>query len=167
MITACATRTLIAGLGDIHISDDPGTCLKCLGLGSCIGLCVYDPMVRVAGMAHIVLPESGRGGSTALPGKFADTAVPAMLRAMERKGASRSRMVAKMAGGAQMLQALSGEASIEMGARNVEMTRKALANQGLNLAASDTGGNCGRSMWFEIGTGKLMVKIIGLQPVEL
>jgi chemotaxis protein CheD len=157
----------MAGLGDVHVSDDPDTSLECLGLGSCIGLCIYDPVAHVAGMAHIVLPESGRGGNTVLPGKFADTAVPLLVQEMLRKGASRSRMVVKMAGGAQMLQALTAGASIEMGARNIETTRRALAKEGLSLAASDTGGNKGRSLWFEVGSGKLMVKIIGSTPTKL
>lgn len=157
----------MAGLGDVHVSDDPDTSLECLGLGSCIGLCIYDPVARVAGIAHIVLPESNRGGNTTLPGKFADTAVPMLVQGMERKGASKSRMVVKMAGGAQLLQALTGGAAIEMGAMNIKMTRRALANEGLTLAASDIGGNRGRSMWFEVGTGKLMVKIIGSTPTEL
>jgi chemotaxis protein CheD len=156
----------MAGLGDVHVSDDPDTSLECLGLGSCIGLCIYDPVARVAGMAHIVLPESNRGGNTTLPGKFADTAVPMLVQAMLRKGASKSRMVVKMAGGAQMLQALLGGAGIEMGARNIEMTLKALTNEGLRVSASDTGGNKGRSMWFEVGTGKVMVRVIGSQPME-
>lgn len=157
----------MAGLGEMHVSDDPDTVLKCLGLGSCIGLCVFDPVARVAGMTHIVLPESGYRDSGSLPGKFADTAVPTLVQVMLRKGAVKPRMIAKMAGGAQMLQALSGETGIEMGARNVEMTKKALAKEGLGLAASDTGGSRGRSLWFEVGTGKLMVKVIGSQPVEL
>ena len=157
----------MAGLGDVHVSDDPDVSLECLGLGSCIGLCIYDPVARVAGMAHIVLPESTRGGSTTLPGKFADTAVPMLVQAMVRKGASKSRMVVKMAGGAQMLQILAAGAGIEMGPRNLEMTLKALGQEGLRVSASETGGNKGRSMWFDVATGKLLVRVIGSQPTEL
>jgi chemotaxis protein CheD len=118
-------------------------------------------------MAHIVLPESNRGGNTVLPGKFADTAVPMLVQGLVRRGASKLRMVVKMAGGAQMLQALVGGAGIEMGSRNIEMTRQALAKEGLSLISCDTGGNKGRSMWLEVGTGKVMVKIIGSTPTEL
>ncbi len=169
MVVACENKCVMAGLGDVHVSDDPCTSLECLGLGSCIGLCIYDPGARIAGMAHIVLPESNRerNGSTVLPGKYADTAVPLLVQMMLRKGASKSRMVVKMAGGAQMLQALIGGAGIEMGARNIEMTRQALAREGLSVKACDTGGNKGRSLWLEVGTGKVMVKIIGSTPTEL
>jgi chemotaxis protein CheD len=167
MVMTCEKKCIMAGLGDVHVSDDPDTSLECLGLGSCIGLCIYDPVVRVAGMAHIVLPESGRVGDTVLPGKFADTAVPMLVQGMLHKGAYKSRMVAKMAGGAQMLQALTAGACIEMGARNIETTRRALAKEGLSLAASDTGGNKGRSLWFDVGTGKLLVRVIGSKPTEL
>ncbi len=72
-----------------------------------------------------------------------------------------------MAGGAQMLQALIGGQGIEMGARNIEMTRQALARESLSIKAYDTGGNKGRSLWLEVGTGKVMVKIIGSTPTEL
>jgi chemotaxis protein CheD len=168
MVVACENKCIMAGLGDVHVSDDPCASLECLGLGSCIGLCLYDPQARVGGMAHIVLPESNREreGSTLLPGKYADTAIPMLLQMMIRKGASKSRLVVKMAGGAQMLQSLGG-AGIEMGARNIEMTRKALAKEGLGITACDTGGNKGRSLWLEVGTGRVMVKIIGSKPTEL
>ncbi len=89
-----------------------------------------------------------------------------LVQMMIRKGASKSRMVVKMAGGAQMLESLGG-AGIEMGARNIEMPRKALAKAGLGITACDTGGNKGRSLWLEVGTGRVMVKIIGSKPTEL
>ncbi len=167
MVVACEQKCIMAGLGDVHVSDDPNVLLECLGLGSCIGLCIFDPIARVAGMAHIVLPESNRGGSTNLPGKFADTAVPMLIEGMMRKGASRSRMVAKMAGGAQMLQALAGGSELDMGAKNIKMTIRALDKDGIKLVASDTGGNRGRSVWLEVSSGKVMVRVIGSTPMEL
>jgi chemotaxis protein CheD len=166
MVVACEKKTIMAGLGDVHISDDPDTSLECLGLGSCIGLCIYDPAANIAGMAHIVLPES-RGLPTILPGKFADTAIPTLVQGMLRKGAVKSRMVAKMAGGAQMLQALVGGAAMEMGARNIETVKKALDKEGIKVAAADIGGTKGRSIFFDVKSGKLMVRVIGSTPVEL
>lgn len=138
-----------------------------LGLGSCIGIAIYDEVAKVAGMAHIMLPES-RGGNTSKPGKFADTAVCALVNELLRMGASKGRLKAKMAGGAQMF-ALGGKGSsiLSVGDRNVEATKRALSSLDIPLVAFDVGGNKGRSVEFRTDRWILIVKVIGSAVKEL
>src|SRR5437867_3655500 len=98
-------EAIMVGIAEIRVSRSADDVLIALGLGSCIGVCLYDPQARVAGMAHIVLPDST--GHETNPCKFADTAIPLLCQEMERSGASSSRLRAALAGGAQLF-AFSG-----------------------------------------------------------
>lgn len=158
-------------LGEVKVSDNPGVALVCYGLGSCVALAAYEGRARVAGMAHVVLPSSAEGRSTpgaatAQDGRFADTAVPALVRALVAKGANRSRLVIKMAGGAQVLAMSAGPFS-EIGRRNVTAVKQALAAAGLAPAVEDTGGNVGRTMRFEVGSGRVTVSSVGRRDRDL
>jgi chemotaxis protein CheD len=167
MVVAANLRILMAGLGEIQVSSDPDVVLSCLGLGSCIGLCLYDPITKTAGVAHIVLPKSNGSISAGSIGKFADTAVPYLIKEMAKQGALKSRLIAKMVGGAQLMKGQDGIASLGIGPRNIEMTKQVLAMEGIKVAASEVGGNCGRSLKFEVSTGTLTVKGIGGVPQVL
>jgi chemotaxis protein CheD len=167
MVIAANLKILMAGLGEIQVSSDPEVVLSCLGLGSCVGLCLYDPITRTAGVAHIVLPKSNGDMSATSIGKFADTAVPYLLKEMAKQGALKSRLIAKMVGGAQLMKGQDGISSLGIGPRNIEMTKQVLAMEGVKVAASDVGGNCGRSLKFEVSTGTLTVKGIGGIPQVL
>jgi chemotaxis protein CheD len=167
MVIAANLKILMAGLGEIQVSSDPEVVLSCLGLGSCIGLCLYDPVTKTAGVAHIVLPKSNGDITATSIGKFADTAVPYLLKEMAKQGALKSRLIAKMVGGAQLMKGQDGIAALGIGPRNIEMTKQMLAMEGVKIAASDVGGNCGRSLKFEVSTGTLTVKGIGGTPQVL
>ena len=152
-----AENTIVLGMADLTVIRAPVK-LVTLGLGSCIGLVVYDSTAKVAGMAHIMLPNSrGLMGSEKV-GKFADTAVPALIDAMERQGAVKSRIKAKLAGGAQMF-ALPGVSAdfLTVGAKNVTETKKRLALLIIALIAADTGVNKGRTI--ELSTSNWMMKV--------
>ncbi|MBQ7666097.1 MAG: chemotaxis protein CheD [Synergistaceae bacterium] len=156
-----AENTIVLGMADLTVIRAPVK-LVTLGLGSCIGLVVYDSTAKVAGMAHIMLPNSrGLMGSEKV-GKFADTAVPALIDAMERQGAVKSRIKAKLAGGAQMF-ALPGVSAdfLTVGAKNVTETKKRLALLRIALIAADTGGNKGRTIEFSTSNWMLKVKTLG------
>ncbi len=159
-------ETITVGLGDIFATDNPSISLACFGLGSCIGLCAYDPVARVAGMAHIVLPASIHKGQETST-KFADVAVPALVKEMRKLGALKSRLVVKLVGGAQMILSADFDSSFEMGLRNLKMTQKALASEGIRTAASDTGGNQGRTVWLYADSGRVMVRTAGQPAQEL
>lgn len=142
-------------MGEIVVTADPTAELSAVGLGSCIGLAIVDRLAGVAGLAHIVLPENT---GTDQPGKFADTAVPALLRRMRRAGAVKRRMEAAMAGGARMFE-MSG--ALDIGARNEEAVRAALSQARVPLQASETGGNRGRTLKIEVGEGLVTVRTAG------
>lgn len=154
------------GIGQIAASADRNVVISALGLGSCIGIVIIDVQARVAGMAHVMLPEAGPA-STGPPGKFADTAVPALIESVLRLGAHRSRLVAKIAGGAQMFGAGSGGGMLSIGERNTVAVRAGLRAAGITVRGADTGGNSGRTMQVHTSTGTVTVRVVGSQPVEL
>lgn len=167
MVIATGEQTITVGLGDVCVSENNSETLACYGIGSCIGLCVYDPVSKIAGMAHIVLPERNPNSPTTGSTKFADIAVPALIEEMRGRGAVKSRLIVKLVGGAQMIQARGFEDILEMGTRNTESTKRALTEQGIRIAASDTGGGQGRSVWLSVGTGSVFVRAAGKPPKEL
>ena len=156
-----AENSVVLGMADLLVMKAPVKLIT-LGLGSCIGLVLFDNVAKVAGMAHIMLPDSrGLQGSEKV-GKYADTAVPALVEAMLKQGAAQSRLRAKIAGGAQMfaLPGINAE-FLTVGAKNVRETTRRLRDFGIRLAASDTGGNKGRTIEFSTSNWMLKVKTLG------
>jgi chemotaxis protein CheD len=148
-------------MGEMVISATPTDELMAMGLGSCIGLAIVDRTAGVAGLAHIVLPESHPGGDR---GKFADTAVPALVEGMRRAGAVVRRMEAAIAGGARMFDMSGG---LDIGARNEQAVRAALAKAKVVLRATETGGNQGRTVRISVGNGVVSVRAAGQPAVTL
>ena len=156
------------GMADLVVLSSPET-LVTLGLGSCIGLVIYDSAARVAGMVHIMLPDSGKSpAALEKPGKYADTAIPALIEEVCRKGGVRSRLKAKMAGGSQMF-ALPGAPAdfLAVGSRNTKETLEILKRLGIPLVASDLGGNKGRTVEFSTETWMLSVRILGKGTTDI
>ncbi|MBI2875371.1 MAG: chemotaxis protein CheD [Candidatus Tectomicrobia bacterium] len=160
-----AEKALIAGLGELRVSRDPQVILVAYGLGSCVGVCAYDPVSRVAGLLHAMLPESN-GFPQSNPAKFVSTGIPSLLEEMIRQGASCQRLVFKVAGGARMLDLPGFNRIFDVGARNVATTLEILKQKGLRLTASDIGGTAGRTVRLFVETGRVMVKTLG-QEKEL
>ncbi len=150
-------------MGEIEVSKRTGEELVARGLGSCIGLALIDRSSGVAGMAHIVLPESSGHAASNEPGKFADTGVPALISQMQKAGAVLRRLDAVMAGGARMFAL--GE--MDIGARNAEAVKEGLTHAGLRVRAADTGGNRGRTLRLTVGDFEVTVKEAGGEPVTL
>ncbi|MDD5092898.1 MAG: chemotaxis protein CheD [Dehalococcoidia bacterium] len=164
MLTLTQESTVVVSLGEIKLSKDPQTVLTCLGLGSCIGLCMYDPIAGVGGMAHIVLPFSNNGAAG--NAKFADIAIPQLLQAMREHNAVRSRLITKLAGGAQMIKPGTAD-NFNTGQRNIEAVKQILADEAIRVSAAEVGGSRGRSLKLFVGTGKVMVKSVGSTDVAL
>jgi len=155
-------------MGDIVVAKHP-VVLTSLGLGSCIGLVIYDDIAKVAGMSHIMLPNNHEGKDVKKLGKYADTAVPKLIEDLIALGALKSRLKAKMAGGAQMFS-IPGKNSasfLAIGERNIETTKKMLEQYGIPLVASDVGGNKGRSVEFYTDNWIMIVKVIGSEVKKL
>jgi len=136
--------------------------LVCLGLGSCVGVVLYDEVKKIGGIAHVMLPDSQLSKKKDFnPGKFADTAIVALIEKMVKLGANSNRLVSKIAGGAQMFQTKSDNDIMKIGRRNVEAVKKQLSLLNIKTLAEDTEGFYGRTIEFSCETGKLTVKSIG------
>jgi chemotaxis protein CheD len=157
------------GMGEMQVSKSLSTTLVAPGLGSCIGVVMYDYLNKIGGMVHVVLPDSANANKSGnvLPGKYADTAISTLLDNMIQLGASKSSILVKMAGGAQMFNLEKGGNVLNIGIRNTIAVKAALAKENLAITACDTGGNKGRTCKIEISTGKVYVRSIGQQEVEL
>jgi chemotaxis protein CheD len=151
------TADTSVGMGQIAAGRDAAR----LGavLGSCVAVALYGPRQKTGAMAHVVLPKSnGRDNS---PGKFADTAVPAMLATLAKMGTPPAAVVAKIAGGASMF---GSGGPMQIGDANIRAVTDALKAAGIRLAGQDVGGKKGRRVWFHAGTGELTVQIVGGPP---
>ena len=153
-------------MGELAVSAAPGDELVSMGLGSCVGVALVDREGAIAGLAHVMLPTANAAYSA--PAKFADRAVPTLLDCVERLGAQRERMVAVLAGGAQMFAgAKAGVAGLDLGARNEAAVREALADAGVPVRAAATGGDRGRTVRVRVGEARVSVKEAGGVEVSL
>ena len=150
------------GMADLKICKAPDA-LTTLGLGSCIGACLYDPVVKIAGMVHYMLPDSTKIKSNQNIAKFVDTGIRELIRLMEEAGARKSRIVAKIAGGARMF-AVSASVNLpvlNVGENNIEAARLNLSENGIAIIAEDVGLNYGRTIEFYAEDGSLTIKAVG------
>lgn len=150
---------LTVGIADMKMAQKEGVLIT-YALGSCIGICLYDPGVKLAALIHIMLPlnmETGRKS----PMKYADTGIRETLNMMEKRGAMRSRITAKIAGGAKMFE-ISGSGSLgNIGGRNIESVRVVLKREGIRLLAEDVGGGTARTLLFDAATGQGRIRSYG------
>lgn len=161
------SQMIKVGMADLKICNCPDA-LTTIGLGSCVGIALYDPIKKVSGLAHIMLPDSTAIKNNSNIAKFADSGIEELLRQMIGAGASRTRIVAKIAGGAKMF-ALSSSASsaINIGEQNVSATKKKLSELGIRILAEDCGLNYGRTVEFYSETGVYLVKAVGKEKKEI
>ncbi|MFN0148931.1 MAG: chemotaxis protein CheD [Dehalococcoidia bacterium] len=166
-IAADPTQRVHVGIGALALSKDKNTVLVAYGLGSCIGISVFDPAAGVGGMVHVLLPSSdGKAPDPREPARFADIGVPALVARCLEQGALKARLVVKIAGGASVLGASNGE-KFKIGARNAEAVKEHLKAQGLRLSVEDLGGTKGRTLELHIAGGKTFVRTATSQAVEI
>ena len=158
-----AERDIKVGIGDMKFTRGDSTIIT-YALGSCIGICLYDPKLKLAALVHIMLPlnmEAGRKN----PLKYADTGIRETLKAMQAKGAMKSRITAKCAGGAKMFEVAGKGALGNIGQRNIESVHTILKMEGIHLVAEDVGGGVARTLTFDAATGMATVQSYG-KPVK-
>ena len=148
------------GMADLNICHSPDA-ITTLGLGSCVGVALYDKNTKTAGLVHVMLPDSTKVRQNQNRAKFADTGIDELIRQMENLGASKSRLVAKMAGGAQMFAMASQNESLRVGERNAAAARAKLKEYRIRLLAEDCGLNYGRTVEFYSETGDYVIKSVG------
>lgn len=152
------------GMADLNACKYPNA-LTTLGLGSCVGIALYDPSSKVGGMAHIMLPDSTKIRKNENHAKFADTGIDELIKQMLSLGANKQKLVAKIAGGAQMFAFTSNNDMLRIGERNVEATKAKLSSLNIRVLGEDTGLNYGRTIEFYTETGELLIKSVG-KPIK-
>lgn len=133
--------------------------LTCLGLGSCVGVTLYDPQKKIGGLAHIMLPKSNVTTENVNLGKFADTCISWMVEEISSKGAKKNRIQAKLFGGANMFSQINNPLLV-IGKRNIDAVIHELNDKKIPILAQDVGGTVGRTIYFEIATGKVRVRTL-------
>ncbi len=149
----------IIGIADMKMAKGSGTLIT-YALGSCIGICLYDPLTKVGALIHIMLPLNMETGRTH-PMKYADTGVRETLKMMESMGASRARITAKIAGGAKMFEISGGGSLGNVGQRNIESVHMVLKREGIRLLKEDVGGTVARTLSFDVSDGTGCVRSHG------
>lgn len=153
------SKPVVVGIADMKMVGGDDKVIT-YALGSCIGICLYDPKLKLAALVHIMLPlnmEAGRKN----PLKYADTGIRETLKAMQAKGALKSRIVAKAAGGAKMFEVSGKNALGNIGQRNIESLHTVLRLEGIRLLAEDVGGNVARTLTFDAATGMATIQSYG------
>lgn len=154
------------GIADLNVVLDPGAIMT-IGLGSCIGIALYDKTTKVAGLAHIMLPDSTQFKSNTNPMKFADLAIPMLIEKMEKQGCNKRNIIAKIAGGASMFNFSDKSIISDIGKRNSEAVKKTLKDKSIRIMAEETGGNKGRTMILKANDGSVILKVVGQGIIEL
>ena len=155
------SETIKVGMADLNICREPD-CLTTIGLGSCVGVALYDSVTKITGLAHVMLPNSKEIKNNSNIAKFADTGIAETLRLMEEAGAKRGRITAKIAGGACMFAfAMQSNDALNVGEKNVRSVKKVLEEFKIPILAEDTGLNYGRTIIIDSNTGILTIKAVG------
>ncbi len=148
---------IVVGISDLKVSGNIGDVLITYALGSCIGVAVYDPSVKVGGLLHFMLPDSSIDGNKAKknPAMFADTGIPLLFKSCYKLGAEKKRMIVKIAGGASIMDDMD---YFRIGQKNITALRKMFWRNNVLIDAEDIGKNFNRTVQLHISTGKVLVK---------
>lgn len=159
-------KQVVVGVGDGGVSRDPDSVIVTYALGSCIAVVMHDPVAKVAGMVHYMLPESStsNGNANSRPWMYADTGIPMLLRSVLENGADKRRLAVFAAGGAEIM---NDNGSFHIGKRNCLALRKVLWKSGLVVNAEETGGTIPRTVRLEVGTGRVWLQAPGGEPREM
>lgn len=157
---------LIVGISDIKVSNNAQDILVTYALGSCIGIVVFDPIAKVGGMLHYMLPDSNLDQNKAKenPAMFADTGIPLLFKSCYKLGAEKKRMLVKVAGGASILDDTN---YFRIGQKNIMAMRKIFWKNNVMIEKEDTGANYNRTLRLEMSTGKVFVRSSGGEMKEL
>jgi chemotaxis protein CheD len=163
-----SVKTTNVGMGELVVSRDPSDVIACIGLGSCIAMCIWDPVARMGGVAHMLLPTSRSNAEMmGSPAKYITNGVPNLINRMIKSGSSRHNLIIKITGGARMLN-IPGENNIlDIGQRNIIEVRAVMKRENIPLIAEDVGGTSGRSMQLFMDTGRIMVRSLAGRTIEL
>jgi chemotaxis protein CheD len=154
------------GIADLNVAHSPDKLIT-VGLGSCVGIAIYDKVLALGGLAHIMLPDSSQFNKVTNEIKFADLAIPILVQDMIKKGAKLKNMRAKIAGGASMFNFADKSIVMDIGNRNGIAVKSALKELSIPIIAEDIGGNKGRTLIFDTASGVLSIRTVGIGITEI
>lgn len=160
------SETIKVGMADLKVCKSPDA-VTTLGLGSCVGIAIRDPQTKVGGLAHVMLPDSKQIRDNSNIPKFADTGIEELVKQVVAAGASRTRLVAKIAGGAQMFAFQNKSDLVRVGERNVQATIQKLGELKIPILAQDTGLNFGRTVVFYPENGDFVIRAVGKEQYTI
>lgn len=160
------TKEIRIGIADLNVGENPDLLIT-VGLGSCIGIAIYDGSKKLGGLAHIMLPDSSQFSNVTNEMKFANLAIPILVEKILKKGGTKRNLKAKIAGGASMFNFSDKKMIMDIGNRNCIAVKKALKDLGIPIIGEDTGGNKGRTVTLDTSTGKFIIKTVGLNIKEI
>ena len=167
MIQSRTGQVIKVGIAQLDIVKMPDT-IRTSGLGSCVGVVLYDETKNIAGLVHIMLPDSSLARTETInEAKFANTGIKALINQLKLAGIQPSRLKAKIAGGAQMFKFITDKDSMRIGPRNVEAVKKELSKNNIPIIAEDTGGNSGRTIEFDPFTCRLNIRTVNQGVSEI
>ncbi|WP_055071347.1 chemotaxis protein CheD [Clostridium massiliamazoniense] len=151
---------ITVGIADLKVSKT-SRAITTVGLGSCVGITIYDKYKKIGGLAHVMLADSRKFNNNKNKMKFADTAIPLLISELVKLGANKRMLEAKIAGGASMFNFSDNSIMNDIGKNNVEMVKEVLVENKIPLVSSDVGGNKGRNMTLDIETGEVIIEMVG------
>ncbi|SOB93137.1 chemotaxis protein CheD [Ureibacillus xyleni] len=167
MVPSISNNVIKVGIAQMDVVKMPNT-IRTSGLGSCVGVVLYDEAKKIAGMVHVMLPDSSLGRTDSINvAKFADTGIKGLIDLLKLEGVQVFRLKAKIAGGAQMFKFASDKDSMRIGPRNVEAVKNELRKKGIPIVAEDTGGSSGRTIEFNPETCKLSIRTVNQGVSEI
>ena len=160
------SEVIKVGMADLKVCVSPDK-VTTLGLGSCVGIAIRDPETGIGGLAHIMLPDSTQIKENSNIAKFADTGIEELVRCIVNAGGVKRRLVAKIAGGAQMFAFQNKSNLVRVGERNVEASKAKLKELGIPILAQDTGENYGRTVVFSPENGEFLIRAVGREAYTI
>ncbi|MFL0197075.1 chemotaxis protein CheD [Clostridium sp. WILCCON 0269] len=159
-------REIKVGIADMNTASSPHRLIT-IGLGSCVGIALYDKVNGIGGLAHIMLPDSTQFSNLKNPVKFADLAVPLLIKDLEKLGSNRRNLKAKIAGGASMFNFSDKNMIMDIGNRNSTAVKKILKECSISILSQELGGNKGRTMIFDTCNGLVKIRTVGMGIKEI
>ncbi|PKM89943.1 MAG: chemotaxis protein CheD [Firmicutes bacterium HGW-Firmicutes-12] len=154
------------GMAEMQTALNPDRLIT-IGLGSCVGVCLWDPISKIGGMVHVMLPDSTQGRNVQNKAKYADSGIIQLIEYMTKLGSRKTRIIAKIAGGAQMFNFSQKNEILRIGERNVQAVKKVLNAEGIRITAEDTGGTYGRTIVFSTIDAQLLIRSVNKNTITL
>lgn len=159
-------KIIEVAMADMKISQNPAKLIT-RGLGSCVGITIYDPVTKTGGMVHTMLPDIDKARIKSNPIRFVNYGIRKMVEDLENQGCARGRLVAKLFGGAHMFSFITSESVLNVGEKNTETARQVLSELGIKISADETGGTFGRTIELNLENGKVLVRTVAFGDKEV